>query len=98
MFKLLHKIMRLAGYVPVREKNRLVREILLLEQENDKLIKDLDGLQDENGSLWDMLDEIKKSDVAEHMKTQANLQTVMDEIKDVMTNEMLKDFKPVGEA
>ena len=98
MFKLLHRIMRSLGYVPIKIKHRLLREVVLLEQENDRLIKEMAEVQDENGSLWDMLDEIKKSDVAEHMKAQANLQSVMDEIKDAMTNEMLKDFKPIGEA
>ena len=98
MFKLFHKIMRLMGYIPLKTRTRLLREIVLLEQENDRLIKEMSEVQDENGSLWDMLDEIKKSDVAEHMKAQANLQSVMDEIKDALTDEMMKDFKPVGEA
>ena len=98
MYTFFIKMLGRMGLTPLRRYNRLAREVFLLEQENDKLIKDLVGLQDENGSLWDMLDEIKKSDVAEHMKAQANLQSVMDEIKDAMTNEMLKDFKPIGEA
>ncbi len=98
MVKLFHRIMRLMGYVPVKVKSRLVREIVLLEQENDRLLKEIADAQDENGSLWDMLDEIKKSDIAEHTKNKLNLETFMDEIKDALTDEMMKDFKPVGEA
>jgi len=98
MFKLLHKIMRLAGYTPVKEKIRLVREILLLEQENENLIKEMAARQDENDSLWDMLDEIKKSDIAKHTGNQMNMENILDELKEAMTDEMMKDFKPVGEA
>tara|TARA_R110002051_G_scaffold286993_1_gene349660 strand:- start:273 stop:569 length:297 start_codon:yes stop_codon:yes gene_type:complete len=98
MVKLLHKVMRLLGYVPIKIKQRLLREILLLEQENERLIKEIVGTQDENGSLWDMLDEIKKSDIAEHLKGQHAMDTFMDELKDAMATEMIKDFKPVGEA
>ena len=56
------------------------------------------SIQDENGSLWDMLDEIKKSDIAEHKNNQLALEGFLEELKDAMTDEMMKDFKPVGEA
>jgi len=98
MFKLLHRIMRSLGYVPIKMKHRLLREVVLLEQENDRLIKEMAEVQDENGSLWDMLDEIKKSDISKHQQGQVALQTFMDDLKDAMATEMMKDFKPVGEA
>ena len=98
MFKLVHKIMRLMGYIPVKTRTRLLREIFLLEQENENLIKEMSEVQDENGSLWDMLDEIKKSDIAKHAGNQLALEGFMDELKEAMTDEMMKDFKPVGEA
>jgi|TARA_R110000824_G_scaffold131930_1_gene294213 hypothetical protein len=98
MFKLLHTIMRILGFVPMATNQRLLREIFLLEQENDKLIKDMAEVRDENGSLWDMLDEIKKSDIAEHSTNKMNLEGFLDELKEEMTSQMLKDFKPVGEA
>jgi len=98
MFKLLHKIMRMAGFIPLKRETQLLREIFLLEKENESLIKDMVQVQDENGSLWDMLDEIKKSDIAEHTKNKIHLDKFMDEIKDALTDEMMKDFKPVGEA
>ena len=52
-------------------------------------------IKDENASLWDMLDEMKKSDMAEN---QGALKSFVDDLQDVLTDEMLKDFKPVGEA
>jgi hypothetical protein len=98
MFNFFHKIMRLAGYVPLKVRSNLLREIFLLEQENNRLIKEITEAQDENASLWDMLDEIKKSDIAEHANNKMELETFLDKLKDEMTTQMLKDFKPVGEA
>lgn len=98
MVKLFHRIMRLMGYVPVKVKSRLVREIVLLEQENDRLIKEMAEAQDENASLWDMLDEIKESDITKHSNNKMELENFLDQLKEAMTTEMLKDFKPVGEA
>lgn len=98
MVKLFHRIMRRLGFAPVSKEKRLIREVILLEQENDKLIKEMLEVQDENASLWDMLDEIKKSDIAKHSTNKMNLDSFMEELKDAMTDEMMKDFKPVGEA
>ena len=80
------------------KRNDLIREVILLEQENDKLIKEMLEVQDENGSLWDMLDEIKKSDIEKHLQGKLALDSFMEELNDALTNEMMKDFKPVGEA
>lgn len=98
MFKLLCIIMKILGFVPISRERKLLREVILLEQENDKLIKDMLEVQDENGSLWDMLDEIKKSDIAKYTGNKMNLEGFLEELKEVMTDEMIKDFKPVGEA
>ena len=98
MFKFLCKVMKIFGFEPSSKSHRILREVFLLEQENDKLIKERLELQDENASLWDMLDEIKKSDIAKHANNKMNLEGFLDELKDAMTEEMMKDFKPVGEA
>ena len=98
MFKLFHKTMRWLGFIPVSKERQLIREIILLERENDNLIKDILETQDENGSLWDMLDEIKKSDISKHKQGKLSLESFMEEIQEAMTDEMMKDFKPVGEA
>ena len=98
MLKILHTVAGWLGYIPKAKERRIIREIFLLEQENDKLIAQIKELQDENGSLWDMLDEIKKSDIANHTNNKMELENFLDKLKDAMTEEMLKDFKPVGEA
>ena len=98
MFKLFHRIMRRLGFIPVSIEKRLIREVILLEQESDKLIKEMLEVQDENASLWDMLDEIKKSDIANHTTNKMELENFLDKLKEAMTDEMIKDFKPVGEA
>jgi len=98
MFKLLYRIVKAFGFVPVTKERQLIREVILLEQENDKLIKEMLEVQDENASLWDMLDEIKKSDIAKHSNNKMEFENLLDKLKEVMTTEMLKDFKPVGEA
>jgi len=45
-----------------------------------------------------MLDEIKKSDIAEHTDNKMQLENFLDKLKEEMTSQMLKDFKPIGEA
>ena len=98
MLKLLHIIMRRFGFIPIAARRRLLREVFLLEQENDKLIKEMAEVRDENGSLWDMLDEIKESDISKHSANKMNLEGFLEELKEEMTTQMLKDFKPVGDA
>ncbi len=93
--KLFDSILGLFGYIPRHREKLLVREILNLEKLLDNLEKENLQLKDENASLWDMLDEIKKSDMSEN---QAALKSFVDDLQDVLTDEMLKDFKPVGEA
>jgi hypothetical protein len=47
-------------------------------------------LEEENLSLWAMLDEIQESDIA--------AKKLMDEQRDELLAQSLKDMKPVGEA
>jgi hypothetical protein len=42
-----------------------------------------------------MMDEMKKSDI---MQNKEAMKSFMDDLQDTLTDEMLKDFKPVGEA
>jgi len=96
---MLHKtfdfILKFFGYVPKYRERMLTQEILLLEQDIDQLEKESEQLRDENASLWDMLDEIKKSDISEHQNT---MKLLMEELQETLTDEMMKDFKPIGEA
>ena len=61
-----------------------------LKQIISKLSDEIRVLRDENESLWDMLDEIKKSD--ESLKKQ------LDEYDQDMLIELLSKQEPVGEA
>tara|TARA_Y100000034_G_scaffold135530_1_gene207813 strand:+ start:3111 stop:3413 length:303 start_codon:yes stop_codon:yes gene_type:complete len=100
---MLHKffdfILRFMGYVPRHRERLLAQELILLEQEIYKLENEITELKDENVSLWGMLDEIHKSDIS---KNQNAIKLLMQELQETLTegmmDEMLKDFKPVGEA
>jgi hypothetical protein len=54
------------------------------------LMDKLAVLEEENLSLWAMLDEIHESDIA--------AKKLMDEQRDELLAQSLKDMKPVGEA
>ena len=95
LHKLFDSIFRLFGYVPKFTEDLLVQEILLLERQVSSLEDEVTRLLDENASLWDMLDEIKKSDI---MQNKEAMKSFMDDLQETLTDEMMKDFKPVGEA
>jgi hypothetical protein len=79
-----------------------------LERENDFLTKDREALvecikdlkeqnellRDENESLWDMLDEFNESAKLPGQSAKA----LMEEISDEVLDEMMRNFKPAGEA
>jgi len=73
----------------------LIKEIILLEQEIFKLENEAAELRDENISLWSMLDEMQKADMSQHQNA---MKLLMDELQESLADEMMKDFKPVGEA
>ena len=93
--KLFDLIFGLVGYIPRHREKLVVREVFLLEQKVDSLEEENLRIMDENASLWDMLDEIKKSDILQNKDA---MKSFMDDLQDTLTDEMLKDFKPVGEA
>ncbi len=93
--KLFDSIMGVFGYIPNYREKLLIQEVILLERHVDKIQKDNAELVDENASLWFMLDEIKKSDITEHQST---MRLLMEELQETLTDEMMKDFKPIGEA
>jgi regulator of replication initiation timing len=93
--KFFDSVLGLFGYIPRFRERLLVREILNLEKLITNLEKENLELKDENASLWDMLDEIKKSDMSENKEA---LKSFVEDIQEIMTDEMLKDFKPIGEA
>lgn len=92
--RLFYRILRSLGVAPVSESRKLVGEIMRLEARNDKMEASLRELEDENKALWLMIEENKQS-------SRLSPQTVDDfieEVKETLMEEMLKDFDPVGEA
>jgi len=67
-------------------KDTKVNLLHIIQNLMDKLAE----LEEENLSLWAMLDEIQESDIA--------AKKLMDEQRDELLAQSLKDMKPVGEA
>jgi predicted RNase H-like nuclease (RuvC/YqgF family) len=99
LYKFFNFILYYMGYIPLYREKRLIQEIILLEQEVSKLEKEIYELKDENASLWSMLDETHKSDIS---KNKNAIKLLMEEIQETLTegmmDDMMKDFKPIGEA
>lgn len=106
--KILIKFMRSIGYVRKEYLTLAHLEIRGLEKELQKITaqcenllrdtgdlkKELAILYDENQSLWGMLDELQS---ANNFGTD-QVKSMMQDIEEAVTDEMLKNFKPVGEA
>ena len=89
------------GYISIQDYNVAVYNSVRLEQENGKLssdnenlIREMELLNDENQSLWDMLDEINSSN--NFGKDQ--VKSMMTELEEVLTDEMMRNFKPIAEG
>lgn len=92
--RLFHRVLRLFGLVPVSLVDPVMSKLLRIELRNEELEALVLELTDENKSLWLMLDENKNS-------SKLDRQTVDDfieEVRETLMDEMLKDFDPVGEA
>ena len=106
--KLFDSLMGKVGYVRAERLTLATLEIRGLEKEkykmvshNENLVQSVSDLKneiallnDENQSLWGMLDEIQGSN--NFGKDQ--VQSMMKDLEEVLTDEMMKDFKPIGEA
>ena len=106
--KLLDTILAKVGYVHRENLTLSQIEVKGLEKEKAKLISKCEELiktistlrneililNDENQSLWGMLDELQAS----NNFGQDQVQSIMKDLEEVLTDEMLKDFKPIGEA
>lgn len=95
LHRIIDSIMGLFGYIPNYRERLLLQEVILLENKLSIAEEENSRLLDENASLWDMLDEMKKSDMAENKQA---MKSFVEDLQDVLTDEMLKDFKPIGEA
>ena len=106
--KLFGKLLSNIGYISMLDYNTVIYENVNLQQEVGKLSKkcqdferinkqisdEMKSLVEENNSLWDMLDEMKASETF----GQEQYVSTMEDLKDMLTEEMLKDFKPIGDA
>jgi len=99
MFKTLYRAvlvpaLRLFGLAPALESRQLIREIIQLEQQLEAFQRELEELRMENKSLWDMLDELNSASTV----GKGTVTDFLEELQDTVMEEMLKDFKPAGEA
>ena len=94
LFKMIDTILRLVGYTRTSEVNLLKFQKRVLEEQVALLNEEIKAVNDENGSLWDMIDELQGSSKV----GKDNASQLLESIKDALADEMLKDFKAVGEA
>ena len=106
--KLINRLMRRVGYVRKehltlakleiggleKELRKVVVQCEELIRESNDLKNEIAILNDENQSLWGMLDELQAS----NNFGPDQVQSMMKDLEEVLTDEMLKDFKPIGEA
>lgn len=106
--KLFDSLMGKVGYIRTERLTLATLEIRGLEKEkykimshSEKLVQNINDLKneivllnDENQSLWGMLDEMQGS--TSFGKDQ--VQSMMKDLEEALTDEMMKDFKPIGEA
>jgi len=106
--KMINGLMKRIGYVHNEELTLAILEIRGMEKEkakliakcqelikiNDILAREIAELEDETQSLWEMLDEIQGS--TNFGKDQ--VKSMVENLEEVLTDEMMKNFKPIGEA
>ena len=106
--RMISYVLEACGYVDrtqynaaIYENDKLSREIRSLRLKNKDLAalnqvitEELKLLDDENKSLWDMLEELKASETF----GKDQVQSMMDDLSEILTDEMLKGMKPIGEA
>ncbi len=108
MLKIIGNILGKIGYVSAIDYDVAMYENIKMQQEIGKLSKkcedferinkqiadEMRHLVDENNSLWDMLDDMKSSETF----GKEQYTSTIEDIKDMLTDEMMKDFKPIGDA
>ena len=99
--KMFANLMANLGYISIQDYNaamyngvRLEQDNRKLSSENENLKREMELLNDENQSLWDMLDEIN----AANNFGKDQVKSMMKDIEEAMTDEMMKNFKPIAEG
>ena len=94
LYRIWVKVLSLVGLTPASEKQALLLEIFNLERKIDSLTEEIDRLEDENKSVWDLIDEIQESSKI----SPATIDSFVEDVRESVLDEMLKNFKPAGEA
>lgn len=94
VYRIWTRILRLIGLTTMHERNVLMREIFSLERKLSEANAENERLLDENKSVWDMLDELEQSSKI----TPATVEGFVEDIKETVLDDMLRNFKPAGEA
>ena len=106
--KMFGKFLSNLGYISILNYNAAIYDNLSLQREikelskkcsdferiNKQISDELKSLVEENNPLWDMLDEMKASETF----GQEQYTSTIEDIKDMLTEEMMRDFKPIGDA
>lgn len=94
LYRLWVKVLSFFRLVPAREKEELLLEVFKLERDADALVKEIERLTDENKSVWDLIDELQESSKI----TPATVDSFVEDVRESVLDDMLKNFKPAGEA
>ena len=94
LYSVFMAFLRLIGLTTLSERNALMKEIFKMERLLDETIAENARLEDENKSVWDMLDELQESAKI----TPATVESFVEDIKETVLDDMLKNFKAAGEA
>jgi len=94
LYRLWVRLLAFVGLAPSRQKDDLLLEIFKLERQNDALNEEIARLTDENQSVWDLIDDIQESSKI----SPATVDSFVEDVKESVLNDMLKNFKPAGEA
>ena len=88
------KLLSFVGLTLLSERQQLILEVFRLERKVDELIEENARLMDENKSVWDLIDELQESSKI----TPATVDSFLEDVKESVLNDMMKNFKPAGEA
>ena len=88
------KLLSFVGLTLLSERQQLILEVFRLERKVDELIEENARLMDENKSVWDLIDELQESSKI----TPATVDSFVEDVKESVLNDMMKNFKPAGEA
>jgi regulator of replication initiation timing len=94
LYRVFMAFLRLIGLTTLSERNALMKEIFKMERLLDETIAENARLEDENKSVWDLIDELQESSKI----TPATVESFVEDIKETVLDDMLKNFKAAGEA